>query len=338
MNKVSVGSLYAGIGGIDKAFINAGADIFWANEYDKHACMTYRANFSHKLYDEDVYKLDPRNLRVVDILVAGFPCQSFSVAGYRKGFKDERGNHFFRIMEFATILKPKILFLENVKNLLGHDHGKTWNIIYNTLKDSNYEVRYKVLNTMHYGNLPQTRERFYAVCFRKNGTGTDPYSEHFYFPNTLPLKTKIRELLNDNKVDPKYYYGKEKYMYKHLAESMKRSDTIYQWRRIYVRENKSNVCPTLTANMGTGGHNVPLVKTSYGFRKLTPIECFRFQGFNDIILPDEIPMTQQYKQAGNSVSVRVVERIAVNIINSIKESSQNLNLKANNKTSLVANK
>ena len=136
---------------------------------------------------------------------------------------------------------------------------------------------------------------------------------HFIFPEKEVLTRTVKDVFDSNKVDEKYYYKEDKYMYELLEENMKKNDTVYQFRRQYVRENKSNVCPTLTANMGTGGHNVPLIKTKYGFRKLTPRECYRFQGFPDTYSFPEIASSHLYKQAGNSVSVSVFEIISKNI-------------------------
>ena len=136
----------------------------------------------------------------------------------------------------------------------------------------------------------------------------------FSFPEKEGLSQTIQDIVINEKVEDKYYYGEDKYMYPMLKETMRRDDTIYQFRRQYVRENKSNVCPTLTANMGTGGHNVPLIKTPYGFRKLTPRECFRFQGFDDNYILPEIAISHLYKQAGNSVSVPVISRLAEHIL------------------------
>lgn len=301
----AVGSLYAGIGGIDKGFEQAGCRIAWANEYDKNACITYRANFpDHCLYEVDIHELDPRSVAPVDILTAGFPCQPFSVAGYRKGFDDERGNHFFRIMDFVYALRPRAILLENVKNFETHDKGKTFKVVAESLEEAGYCFKHDVLNTMAYGNLPQNRERVYIVAFRDEAQNVA-----FRFPAELPLERTVADVLEEGQVEDYFYYTPENYMYDELLQAMTRTDTVYQWRRIYVRENKSNVCPTLTANMGTGGHNVPLIKTKYGIRKLTPRECFRLQGFDDIILPD-ISRTHLYKQAGNSVSVPVINRIA----------------------------
>ncbi len=305
-----VGSLFAGVGGIDLGFENAGFNLVWANEFDKNACITYRFNFKHQLFEEDIWNLDPSNLSEIDILTAGFPCQPFSIAGYRKGFNDDRGNLFFRILEYIEALNPKVVFLENVKNLKSHDKGNTYKVIVEALEAHGYSYKTEILNTKDYGNIPHNRERIFIVAFRNDVASAD----NFEFPNKEKLTNTIANIISSDKVDDKFYYGEDKYMYPLLKESMKSKETVYQWRRQYVRENKSNVCPTLTANMGTGGHNVPLVVTDYGFRKLTPKECFKFQGFpNDFKAPDGLANSHLYKQAGNSVSVPVIQRIAENI-------------------------
>lgn len=307
--KYKVGSLYAGVGGICLGFKNAGFNLAWANEYDKNACITYRKNFKHKLYENDIWDLNPNDLEKIDILTAGFPCQPFSLAGYRKGFEDERGNHFFRILKYIDVLNPKIVFLENVKNLENHDKGNTYKVIKDSLEKKGFNVFKKVLNTKDYGNVPHNRERIFIIGFHENNFP----DVKFEFPAPEKLTNSIKDIIQDKKVDDRFYYGAEKYMYEDLSKSINRSDTIYQWRRKYVRENKSNVCPTLTANMGTGGHNVPLVKTKSGIRKLTPNECFAFQGFpvlkGKYKLP-EIAISHLYKQSGNSVSVPVIQRLA----------------------------
>lgn len=320
IKKYTLGSLYAGVGGICLGFKNAGAEILWANEYDKDACITYIHNFDHKIYEKDIWELPPESLDPVDILAGGFPCQPFSVAGYRKGFEDVRGNHFYRIIQYVKELNPQVIFLENVKNLQGHDSGNTFKVIEAALRANGYSFGSKVLNSMQYGNIPQNRERVYIVSFRNNKDGSNPFSKAFKFPNPIPLTLKGTDLIEPAKdVDEKYYYRQDKYMYSELNKSITNKNTFYQWRRLYVRENKSNVCPTLTANMGTGGHNVPLILTDEGIRKLTPKECFRLQGFHDgFILPEKMSNSSLYKQAGNSVTVPVIQRIADNIIKVLK--------------------
>jgi DNA (cytosine-5)-methyltransferase 1 len=315
MTKLKVGSLYAGVGGICLGFKKAGFEISWANEYDKNACITYRENFNHDLIEGDVMTVNIDKLEKIDVLTGGFPCQPFSVAGYRKGFDDNRGNHFFRMLDFVDNMRPKVLFFENVKNLVGHDQGNTFRVIKKEIEKRNYSFSAKVLNTKDYGNVPHNRERIFIIGFDK-----DVYTENyklFGFPNKEKLTRTVKDIFNKEKVDEKFYYREDKYMYQMLQADMLRDDTVYQFRRQYVRENKSNVCPTLTANMGTGGHNVPLIKTEFGFRKLTPKECFGFQGFpKDFILP-KIANSHLYKQTGNSVSVPVIHRVAENILKAI---------------------
>lgn len=316
----SVGSLYAGVGGICLGFKQAGFKLKWANEIDKNACVTYRKNFKHKLYEDDVLTLDPSQLEKIDILTAGFPCQPFSVAGYRKGFEDERGNHFSRILQYMDVIKPKVVFLENVKNLATHDKGNTFKVIQESIKAKGYSFKTEVLNTKDYGNVPHNRERIFIVCFRNEEDGSNKYIDSFSFPTPEKLTRRIEDIVSDEVVDEKFYYRDNRPMYPTLKEDMRRKDTVYQWRRQYVRENKSDVCPTLTANMGTGGHNVPLVLRSAGIRKLTPGECFELQGFpvfsKKYVLP-ELAISHLYKQSGNSVSVPVIKRIATSIMKSI---------------------
>jgi DNA (cytosine-5)-methyltransferase 1 len=311
---MKVGSLYAGIGGICMGFKNLGLDVLWANEFDKNACITYRNNFNHHLIEGDVMEIKISELESVDILAGGFPCQPFSVAGYRKGFDDSRGNHFFRMLEFIDEKRPKVLFFENVKNLVGHDKGNTFKVIKKEIESRNYTFFSKVLNTKDYGNIPHNRERIFMIGFDND---TVPNAINLFdFPKKEILSYEVKNILEDN-VDEKYFYREDRYMYELLKNEIINENTIYQFRRHYVRENKSNVCPTLTANMGTGGHNVPLVKTPEGIRKLTPRECFRFQGFPDSYVLPKIADSHLYKQAGNSVSVPVIENITKNIIKTI---------------------
>lgn len=313
-------SFFAGVGGIDKGFEKAGFETVYANEFDKNASITYKANYPNVHLDVcDIRDLDEKkDIPTFDIMLAGFPCQAFSVAGYRQGFDDEkgRGNLFFELVRIIKAKKPKILFLENVKNLVSHDDGKTFTIISNTLEDLGYHVKPMVLNASSYGNIPQTRERIYIVCF-KNLT----QYRKFDFPKPIKLEKTLKNVIDfDTEQDKRYYYTESCTFYNQLRDSMKSSETCYQWRRVYVRENKSNLCPTLTANMGTGGHNVPLILTHDNkIRKLTPRECFNLQGFpDDFILPETLCNGALYKQAGNSVVVSVIERIAKEIKKAIE--------------------
>ncbi|MGL4791407.1 MAG: DNA cytosine methyltransferase [Anaerotignaceae bacterium] len=308
-------SFFAGVGGIDKGFESVGFKTIYANEMDKHASVTFINNFKDVHIDVcDIRQLDEnKDIPDFDIMLGGFPCQAFSVAGYRQGFDDEkgRGNLFFDLLRIIKAKKPSVIFLENVKNLVGHDNGNTFEVINNCLEKEGYHVKAMVLNASQYGNVPQTRERIYIVCFKDKN-----HYQKFDFPKPLKLKTTLKDVIDfDNKQDDKFYYTNSCKFYDALVEDVKKSDTCYQWRRVYVRENKSNLCPTLTANMGTGGHNVPIIKTHKGeIRKLTPRECFKLQGFpDDFILPKELSNMALYKQAGNSVAVTVIERIARNI-------------------------
>lgn len=316
MKKYKCASFFAGVGGIDLGFEQTKHfDILYANEFDENPIKTYEKNFNFKVDCKDIKKVKPKDIPDIDILFGGFPCQPFSVAGYQHGLKDERGELFFELIRIIKAKKPKVVFLENVKNLVGHDNGRTFTKIIEALEKSGYHVKYQVLNGMYYGNVPQNRERIYIVAFRDKKT-----YEKFDFPKPTELTRLLSDVIEYNKkVDDKYYYTKDKYpnIIKEFNKIDLRSDTVYQWRRKYVRENKSNVCPTLTANMGEGGHNVPLVSTKYGIRKLTPKECFRLQGFpKDFVLP-EIADVHLYKQAGNSVVVPVINKIANGIYSAL---------------------
>lgn len=316
MNKLKVCSLFAGVGGIDLGFEQTGEfETIIANEIDAKASETYRLNFNNELIQKDIRDIEPENLPDFDVLLSGFPCTSFSIAGYRKGFEDETsGDLFFETLKVIVEKQPQIVFLENVKNLVGHDNGNTFKVIREALEKNGYNIKYQVLNAKNYGNIPQNRERIYIVGFKDI-----EHYKNFEFPKPIDLEKGVTDVIDfTKKVDDKFYYTEEKYsFYNKLSESILRKDTIYQWRRKYVRENKSNVSPTLTANMGTGGHNVPLILSDFGIRKFTPRECFTLQGFPESFLLPELANSHLYKQAGNSVVVPVVNRIAQNIYKSV---------------------
>ena len=323
MKRLKMASLFAGIGGIDLGFKNAGFQPIWANEIDKYCAITFNANHKDiKLVVDDICNIKGKDIPKIDVLSAGFPCQPFSIAGYRKGFEDDRGNMFFQIMRLVKEMaennnKPRVLFLENVKNLKTHDNGNTFKVIKETLEHYGYFVEAKVLNTCEYGNLPQNRERIFIIGFLNEND-----YKNFKWPKKIPLKNTIETIVDWNKEVPKkYLYEQDKKCYELLNKSIKEHNTIYQYRRVYVRDNKNGVCPTLTANMGTGGHNVPLIYTNYNkIRKLLPIECLMLQGFpNDFIIPSELVDSRVYKQAGNAVSVNVIKRVAEKILDAIKE-------------------
>lgn len=319
MRKLTLASFFAGVGGIELGFEKVGFETIYANEIDKYAIQTYQNNFDITVDERDINDVNANEIPDFDIMLAGFPCQAFSLAGYRKGFEDEkgRGTLFFELERIFKAKKPQIIFLENVKNLVGHDNGNTFRTILEKLENQGYNVKYKVLNSSDFGNIPQNRERIYIVAFLDKET-----YYRFEFPNPIKLKRKVEDLIDfDTKKEDIYYYTAKKNKFYDILESeMTNKESIYQWRRTYVRENKSNLCPTLTANMGTGGHNVPLIKTDVGIRKFTPKECFNMQGFpENYKIPKEISNTQAYKQAGNSVVVPVIERIAKQIKVAIEE-------------------
>lgn len=301
--------LFAGVGGIRMGFEKAGFETVFGNDFDAYCKITYDLNFKDvPLTVADISKVKSSDLPNFDILLGGFPCQPFSIAGYRRGFLDTgRGDLFFEIVRILRDKKPRAVFLENVKNLKSHDGGKTFKIISDALEDLGYHVKVKILNSVEYGNVPQNRERVYIVGFKSK-----KQYDAFEFPEPIKLNKTVADIF-EKCVDEKYYYTNSS-LYPELNKTIKKNNVVYQWRRIYVRENKSGVCPTLTANMGMGGHNVPLIRDSKGIRKLTPRECARFQGFPDSYkLPKDFPDTKLYKQFGNSVTTTVIERVAKQI-------------------------
>lgn len=301
--------LFAGVGGIRLGFEQAGFETVWANDFEPKCADTYDLNFGDKaLTVADITKVNEKNIPDCDFVIGGFPCQAFSIAGYRKGFEDEkgRGNLFLDVARIIKEKKPVGFMLENVKNLKGHDHGNTFKVIKETLEALGYHIKAEVLNSMEYGNVPQNRERIYIVGFKDKAV-----LDRFEFPKPIERTVNITDILEKDVPEKYYYEGKP--LYPRLKDEITEEGKVYQWRRQYVRENKSGVCPTLTANMGTGGHNVPIIYDGKGIRKLTPRECFSVQGFpKDYKLPN-ISDGALYKQAGNSVSVPVIARIAKNI-------------------------
>ena len=366
-NSFTVGGLCSGVGGIELGFKQAKFSISWANDMDKNAMVTYQAFIGKNHYigqkamlleDLTESRATSTQLTYVDVLAAGFPCQAFSVAGYRKGFEDDRGNVFFKIRDIIRFLKknrkpPKALLLENVKNFKGHDTGKTYDKVKNELEHLGYSVYTKVLNTAEHTRIPQNRERTFMVCFYgekkwskyqfdelkkaqidylsdsiKVKAKKDCPKTYFYHENFLkmrPSKPRGFEayLAPHDEVNDKYYItNRYPQLFKICQEEIHNGDTVYQYRRVYMRANKKGQCPTLTANMGMGGHNVPIVlvnKRKDSYRKLTPAECFRFQGYTNISkLPTTVADGQLYKQAGNSVTVPLIKKIALTIRKSLE--------------------
>ena len=314
MKKYKVASFFSGVGGIDLGFEQTGSfKTIYANEFNPYPAETFELNFPNIKVDvRDIHEVKVEEIPKHDVLVGGFPCQAFSIAGYRQGFDDEkgRGELFFELIRIMEHHRPRIAMFENVKNLVGHDNGNTFRVICEQLDILGYKYIHQVMNACEYGNVAQNRERIYIIAFRD----IEDYAR-FKMPLSIPLTTTIKDIIDfDSKVDEKYYYREDCYFYDDLVRDAKSSETIYQWRRKYVRENKNNVVPTMCCNMGSGGHNVPIIKTHSGeYRKLTPRECFNAQGFPiEFKLPNQ-SNARLYQQAGNSVVVPVIRRIAEEI-------------------------
>lgn len=191
---MTVGSLFAGIGGIDIGFKQAGFHILWAIENDSACCKTYRYN--HKgvhLIESDIRKIDARLLSKVDILVAGFLCQPFSIAGKQNGFNDPRGHLFYSIIKYINVLNPRFVFLENVPNLMYHDNGRTFLSIHSFLAELGYVMRYRVLRASEYGNVPQIRDRIYIIAFREQKD-----CDCFSYPNKIELNISIDKIIKSD--------------------------------------------------------------------------------------------------------------------------------------------
>ena len=309
MDKVKVGSLFSGIGGIDLGFEQAGFEIAWANDFDAAACKTYRNNFpSTILIEDDVRNINLCALSDIDVLVAGFPCQPFSVMGYRRGFNDPRGNLFFEIARFIDVKRPKVVFLENVKNLMEHDNGKTFLVIYNALAQFGYSVKYKVINETDV-NIPQNRASIFIVAFRDI-----EYCDKFSFPQYAPLEATIDDVIDRSiKHDDIYYYGSESRYFKALNTKIVDKTGIYRIDDSGIATRKWEICPTLKANMGTYHDRVPIIRDDFGIRMLTPMECLAFQGYPKKYTFKGVSLKSAYKQCGNTVCVPIIKSIAAKL-------------------------
>lgn len=303
----SVVSLFAGIGGICLGFKQAGFDIIWANEKDAAACRTYRHNFgSEYLVEGDIRKIDVSTVPSADVLVAGFPCQSFSVGGREKGFDDPRGQLFFQVVRVIEAIQPPVVFLENVENLMEHDNGRTFQVIYTSLVEHGYILRYQPMATHEYANIPQTRRRIYIVAFRDYGM-----CQRFSFPEATPLTAKLEQFLDtDAKQHDIYYYRENSEFDEYIRSNVTDSRYLYRVFNGSVRKLTNGKCPTLTASMTTP-RNAAVLRDSWGVRRLTLHESLRFQGFPaDYYFPNTIKLQDAYKQIGNSVSVPIIKLVA----------------------------
>ena len=306
---MKVCSLFAGVGGIDLAFKQAGFEIVWANEFDHNACLTYKENFTdHPLVEADIRKIDAGIIPDFDILTAGFPCQSFSVCGKQKGFKDERGNLFFEICRVIDEKSPRILFLENVANLVDHDDGRTFITIHNELVSRGYYIRYIIADACEYG-VPQHRTRTYIVAFKDYAECTG-----LVFPHKTALEKKISDIIDfESKAAAELYFCEDSKEYQKLVAFIDDPKQVYRFSDYGIQKGRDGISFTLKANMGTWRGREPIVKDHYGIRKLSAKECFLLQGFPGTFKLPNIAKEQLYKQAGNTVCVPIVRQIAAAI-------------------------
>lgn len=314
--------LFAGIGGFHYALKSFGAECVFASEIDNNASEIYHLN--HGLKPEgDITKIDERQIPKHDILCGGFPCQAFSISGKQKGFEDTRGTLFFDIARIVNYHKPKILFLENVKNFVRHDKGKTLITVIKTLEDLNYTLFYEVLNTSNFG-LPQNRERVYIIGFNN----ADFKNSEFQFPD-LKLVSSLEDVLENNPKSGKIIIRDDISFYKNfnLIENIfgelefpnkpiqiGKVNKGGQGERIYHAKGHA---VTLSAHGGGVGSKTGLYKIGNNVRKLSPRECARIQGFpENFIMPESVAQAQ--KQFGNSVSINTLQFIIAEIIKTIQ--------------------
>lgn len=313
--KLRHADFFCGTGGFSLAFDFPEVKTVYANDFSPSSKTIFDFNFKNIVFDErDMLSLSPKDVPKHDILTAGMSCQPYSIAGKQKGFDDERSDVFWKLLEIIKHRKPRCVVIENVKGLVSHDKGKTLQTIISELEKLKYNVLFKVLNTCNITRIPQNRERIFIVCFKNKSD-----AKNFKFPEPEGEPLLPISFLLESSVDEKYYYDLPKTNKKVrslLEESVVKENTIYQYRRVYVRENKNNVCPTLTANCGTGGHNVPIIldtKTKR-IRKLTPRECFNFQGFPSTYNLPQLTDGKLYTLAGNAITVPLCKKLANAII------------------------
>jgi DNA (cytosine-5)-methyltransferase 1 len=321
------GALFAGIGGFCLGFENAGFETAWAVELDEHAAMTYRENLPgirllHKSVEN--VSVDGDALTPVDVLHAGFPCQSFSQAGERKGFDDPRGRLFFEIIRIISEFgknRPKVLVFENAPFLRYGDGGAWFLELQRTIRKAGYWFRPDnccELSANELTHLPQQRTRLFMVALSMDAFR----SGRFTFPTERSYEPKrMRRYVDfDGHVDEEYYLPEANRYAKMISETVTDRECLYQLRKYEVRPKEPGVCPTLTANMGLGGHNVPFIMNGRGLRKLTEYECLKLQGFPEgFHFPDGVPRAKRYVQVGNAVTVPVAQLLAERVRDRILE-------------------
>lgn len=321
------GALFSGIGGFCLGFEAEGLSTAWAVENNEHAAATYHQNLPDvRLLTKSVVDVSVSGdaLEPVDVLHAGFPCQSFSQAGERRGFEDPRGKLFYEIIrlieEFGTN-KPKVLVLENAP-FLRYGEGGAWFLeLQRAIRKAGYWFRPEnscELTANELTDLPQQRTRLFMVALSMDAFR----SGRFEFPSERDDTPKnMRKYIDfDGHAEEEYYLPKENRYFKMISSNVTDRECLYQLRKYEVRAKEPGVCPTLTANMGLGGHNVPFIMNSHGLRKLTEYECLRLQGFPDgFSFPDDVPRAKRYVQAGNAVTVPVARLLAEKVRNRLRE-------------------
>lgn len=302
--------LFAGIGGIRIPFDELGHRCVFSSEWDKAACDTYEANFGERPHG-DITKIDAKDIPAHDLLLAGFPCQAFSIMGKMQGFADTRGTMFFEIERILAHHKPSYLLLENVKQLTTHDRGQTFKVILSRLSSLGYHVKWKVLNALNFG-LPQKRERVIIVGFRDE---RDFFNFSFDFQ---PQKYSLENILEPDEDVDKSLFASEQIVRKRL-ESTKDKTLFYPsiWH-----ENKSGNISVLdyACALRTGAsYNYLLVN---GYRRPSSRELLRFQGFPDTY---KIVVSHQEirRQTGNSVAVPMIRAVAKELNRVIKQECYN---------------
>lgn len=294
--------LFSGIGGIRIPFDELGHECVFSSEIDKYATETYIANYGDVPHG-DVNLIKEKDIPNHELLLAGFPCQPFSIAGKRKGFEDDRGNLFFKIIKIMKYHKPNIALLENVKGLLSHDGGDTYRTIEAELNKIGYNVFSCILNSKEFG-VPQNRERLYIVCVRDK-------RRKFEFPLSLCLKTRVGNILEDN-VSDKYTISDTLWNgHKRRKEEHKKKGNGFGYSLFY---DYSEYTSTISARYYKDGSEILIYQNGKNPRKITPREGLRLQGFPEdfkIVVSD----TQMYRQIGNSVSVPVIRELAKRINN-----------------------
>lgn len=306
--KKTVCSMFAGIGGIDLAFEQAGFKVVWANEIDKYACRTYRLNFGDDyLVEADIQEVSTDTIPHCDILVAGFPCQAFSSVGLKKGFEDPRGNLFFETARVIAATKPDCVFFENVSNLVKHDSGNTFATICSTLEELGYYYTYKVMNASDYG-IPQQRNRIYMVAFLDKEK-----CDNFVFPKEKKLPHDAFYYFDKERQPDSYYMDGHK-MWDDMVAFMTDRKRIYRFTDWGLSKGREGICPTLLAAMGSPYERIPFFYDDFSIRKITQREAARLQGFPETFeFPLKKTPKQVYKQIGNSVCVPIVKSIAKEI-------------------------